>query len=339
MKKIQFILILIISIIISFSCEETTSPIDDKKQIDCQTIPNWALPSTYSNLVYYPLFEIVAISNDLNNFIYEWAGNYFYYSQRKNIKKPLNINKIINGEIKYDGTIAVLPCPYDNNKFLLIIDGLNEQNATRTHWYLYEPDTEKSTKITPSDFRENGLDETTYSWLPSPFTWLNSSTEGNDFLQTRYGTYHLQNEVYVEKVDDGSYYNSVSPDGKFKWSGNILNGVKIDSFDNYSITGKSILWSKDSRYFASIRITGSSDLITTYVLDKIDIEKTLTSGRVFVEKTINLRSLYCVYRVGLYAQYLNENKVLVSMSANEKDKGILYEVDLNTGQRTALVSD
>lgn len=321
-----------------YSCEDAIEP-NDKNKLKCETVPNWAKPDYYSNLVYYPLFEIVAMSNDQKNFFYEWAGNYFYYSKSNNVKKPLNFNKIINGEIRYDGTLDVLPCPYDNNKYILVIDGLNEQNSTRTHWYLYEPETEKCTKITPSDFREKGLDETTYSWLPSPFTWLNSSTEGNDLLQTRFGTYHLQKEIYVEKAADGSYYNSVSPDGKYKWSGYILNGVKIDSISDYTNTGNGIRWSKDSRFFASVRTIKSDDLVTTYVIYVLDVEKTLSMGKVVVTKTINLRDLYCVYRAGLYTQYVNENKILVSMSENEKDRGILYEVDINTGQRSPLIFD
>lgn len=338
MNRLFFNFNLVLCFIMLFSCEETIVP-NTNNDVKCNSIPIWALPGTYSNMVYYPLFEIDAISKNQDNFFYEWAGNYFYFSKSKNIKKPININKITNGEIRFDGTLVVLPCPYDNNKFLLIMDGLNEQNSTRTHWYLYEPETEISSKITPSAFREKGLDETTYTWLPSPFTWLNTSTEGNDLLQTRFGTYHLQNEEYVVKLTNGSYYNSVSPDGKYKWSGYILNGVKIDSISDYTITGNGIRWSKDSRFFASVRTIKSDDLVTSYVIYVIDVEKTLTSGRVFVEKTINLRDLYCVYRAGLNAQYVNENKILVSMSANEKDRGILYEVDINTCQRTPLIFD
>jgi hypothetical protein len=338
MKKIEFLFIILFISFIVTSCEETIES-NDKNDVKCNTIPNWAQPDTYSNYVYYSLFEIIAISKDQNNFIYEWAGNYYYYAKSKNINKPINIQKITNGEISYYESLDVLPCPYDNSRYILVISGYIEKNSIRTHWYLYEPESEISSKITPSDFREKGLDESTYSWLPSPFTWLNTSTEGNDLLHTRFGTYHLQKEEYEVKAINGMYYNSVSPDGKFKWSGYMLNGVKIDSVSNYTLNGNSIRWSKDSRYIASVRIIKSDDNIITYVIYVIDVEKTLAAGKVVLKRTINLRDDFCVYRAGIYAQYISENKVLVSMSENEKDKGILYEVDLNTGQRTALVSD
>ncbi|MBL8004909.1 MAG: hypothetical protein JNL36_07420 [Candidatus Kapabacteria bacterium] len=359
MKKIQLILLLFLIVLITFSCEESTAPIDDKKTITCDTFPHWLF---YVTGDYKPLYEVVALSVNQQDFVYRWSAGYFFFSKIKNTKTFLDFDKLTKGELRYYGVpVNVLPCPYDENVFMFVVEGYNKTNETITHWYLYNTQSNTFTKVTPSQYKDSGIKEKDYPDIGFPITWFSTSTNGNDQLNVRFlGTYNLQNEEFIDRIPENIGIGSISIDNKFKWFGykNIkfgepdfgaifLNGVKIEGrvlneadllkFSN------GILFSSDSKYIAVIAQTDFVliDSLGDYFkeLHIINVEKTLAAGRVVIDKSLSLKDHFCSFRAGIYAQYVNKDKVLVSWSYQYDDRGTIYEVDMNTGKAIPLVYD
>lgn len=345
MKKIQLILSLLLIVFLSFSCEETTAPIDDKKTITCDTFPHWLF---YASGDYKPLYEIVALSINQQDFVYRWSAGYFFFSKAKNTKIFLDINKLTNEEIRYYGLpINVLPCPYDENVFMFIVEGYNKTNETITHWYLYNTQSNTFTKVTPSQYKDSGIKEKDFSTISFPITWLSTSTKDNDILHLNFdGTFHLQLEEFIKKDSVKTFYSEVSPNGNFVWTGYLLNGKNIEGRilnDAEIIQLDRILFSSDSKYIAVIAKTDFVliDSLGDYFkeLHIINVEKTLAAGRVVIDKSLSLKDHFCSFRAGIYAQYVNKDKVLVSWSYQYDDRGTIYEVDMNTGKAIPLVYD
>lgn len=345
MKIVFYYLSLLINIIFLVSCEETTAPIDDKKTLTCDTFPHWLF---YSSGDYKPLYEVVALSINQQDFVYRWSAGYFFFSKAKNTKIFLDFNKLTNDEIRYHGLpVNVLPCPYDENVFMLIVEGYNKSNETITHWYLYNTQSNTLTKVTPSQYKDSGIKEKDYPIISFPITWYSTSTKGNDLLHTRFiGTYHLQKEEYTKRDSVKTYYSAVSSNGKYVWTGYLLNGKKIEGGilnEAEIIQLDRILFSTDSKYIAVIAKTDfvMLDSLGDYFkeLHIINVEKTLAAGRVIIDKSLSLKDHYCSFRAGIYAQYVNKDKVLVSWSYQYDDRGTIYEVDMNTGKAIPLVYD
>jgi|GEM_PF-3463238 len=345
MQKIQFILILLISILISFSCEESTSPIDDKKTITCDTFPQWLF---YVTGDYKPLYEVVALSVNQQDFVYRWSYTYFFYSKSKNSKTFLDFDKLTMGELRYYGLpVNVLPCPYDENVFMFVVEGYNKTNETIAHWYLYNTDSNTFTKITPSQYKDSGIKEKDFPTISFPITWLSTSTKGNDLLHLNFdGIYHLQKEKYLKKDSLKTYYSAVSMDGNYVWTGYLLNGKNIEGRilnEAEIIQLDRILFSTDSKYIAVIANTDfvMIDSLGDYFkeLHIINVEKTLATGRVVIDKSLSIKDHFCSFRAGFYVQYVNKDKVLVSWSYQYDDRGTIYEVDMNTGKAIPLVYD
>lgn len=353
MKKIQLILFLFLSVLISYSCESTTIPIDDKKTITCDTLPSWRYGLSYRE--YFPLREITAISINQDNYYFSTNSGVVCYSKTRNESRLIRDRDIgQNDFIDYNLNTVILPCPYDNNKIMLVIEGANNDRKYIQHWYLYDIETNVSKKITPFKFRLVGLNDTVN--IAGPISWLSTSTFGNDFVYTRAGIYHLQSNDLTKKVQENEYIFEVSPDGKYKWhsfnngknvvaqpTGLLLNGKPISGND---VTGTSLLrgdntrWSSDSKYISIIALTDRrSELATLTEIHIINVEKTYNEGKIVIDKTINLRDSYCVFRSGLTAQITTTGTVLLSMSYNQKDVGILYEVDIESGKRTPIIYD
>jgi prolyl oligopeptidase PreP (S9A serine peptidase family) len=123
----------------------------------------------------------------------------------------------------------------------------------------------------------------------------------------------------------------------------LLNGKQITGNDVPGTTlfrSKNIRWSSDSKYISIIAFTDRRiEPVTLTEIHIVNVEKTYNEGKIVIDKTINLRDSYCVFRSGLTAQITTNGKVLLSMSFNQKDVGILYEVDIETGKRTPIIYD
>jgi len=179
---------------------------------------------------------------------------------------------------------------------------------------LYNSSTQEFTKITSSKHRETGLVETTYSWSANPHSWLSSSTEGNDLIHTRFGTYHLQSETHVDNISKNSYVSSASPNGQYKWSGHFLNSVKVNGNEVYSsrllnLEYMGILWSTDSKSFA---VVAETDIVIIdsifnyfYEIYIINAEKTFTEGKIVIDKSLSIKDHDCSFRASFNAQYVN----------------------------------
>lgn len=357
MTKIVNILAILFGFVMFISCNTNTKPSEPQTNYKCDTLPSW-YPKGFSQRVSYPLRDIVACSIDNNQFVYIVGSTaFYYYNREKNVVMALTLSKVSNNELGYIPIVwGVHNCPYDKNKFLFIVRGINIKDEEVGHWYLFDSDKNIFTKVTPSKYREFGFTEEAYKEISTPIIWLSSSKEGEDLFVTNLGVYHLQKEKYVELHPEDMAVVYVSPNGKYKWHGyfNVkygdprylqyfLNGVKIDSVNikNTSIfAGRKILWSADSKFIATVTLTDSRFVpFSFFELHIINVEKTLVAGKIVIDKTINLVDSYCCFRAGTTAQYLSNGKVLLSMSYNQKDAGILYEVDIESGKRTPIILD
>lgn len=334
------------------SCNNITIPNDPKNEFSCDTLPSWMYSTSRE---YFPLREVSAISKNQDNYLFNTINGVVYYSKTRNESRLIPYRDFgLEDFHDYNLNCGILPCPYDNNKIMIIIEGTNNDRKYIQHWYLFDIETNVSKKITPFKYRLVGLNDTVN--IASPISWLTTSTVGNDFIYTRSGIYHLQNDDLTNRVQDGEYIQSVSPDGKYKWhsfqkgangvtrpTGLLLNGKQITGNDVPGTTlfrSKNIRWSSDSKYISIIAFTDRRiEPVTLTEIHIVNVEKTYNEGKIVIDKTINLRDSYCVFRSGLTAQITTNGKVLLSMSFNQKDAGILYEVDIETGKRTPIIYD
>jgi hypothetical protein len=362
MKSIYRILMFVVVTLIILSCKEnTTEPPIPKNESLCDTLPNW-ISTGPSQRIYYPLRDVLTSNEDGTLFIFRILGygNYFF-SNKKNEITPISVDLISKGELRHFNIQSqFFACPYNKNKFMFIIGGYNNLNEVVTHWYIYDADQNSYKKITPSKYNELGIGiniafyESTGTFL----RWLSSSSEGNDLFSTSKGVYHLQKEELVEKYPDNLSVISTSPNGKYKWFGyrNLkygdpnynslnLNGVKIEGnyINNTEMIKTSMfesMWSQDSKYMSVVSLTNVKFYPFSFnELHIINVEKTFQAGKIVIDKTIDLIDNYCCFRAGSTAQYISNGKLLVSMSNNQKDLGILYEIDINSGQRKIVISD
>jgi len=356
MKIVLNIFSILLAFVVIVSCDSTTKPTEPQVEYKCDTLPSW-YPKGPSQRIYYPFRDILSCSNDNNQFVFAIGKAHYYFNRTKNMILPLSISIISNGELRNSGVgYGVYNCPYDNNKFLFVVMGYKINDEEVGHWYLFDSEKNTFIKVTPSKYRESGFTEEAYTEISTPTIWLSTSKVGEDLFATNLGVYHLQKEEYVELFPNNFRMFSVSPNGKYLWydfknlkygdpnyNQLFLNGVKIDSIQvkNTSIfAGRKILWSADSKYIATVTLTDKQFTPHSfYELHLINVEKTLTAGKIVIDKTINLIDSYCCFRAGTTAQYLSNGNVYVSMSYNQKDVGILYEVDLNTGKRTPVISE
>lgn len=325
-------------------------------------VPEWILPQegNKSSTFEYSMYQIKAVSSDLESILYHLNG-YYLYSRNDNSVSYIPLGEFIYSDpnIKSThGSYKEFACPYSMNKYVFLVQFFAVDGKEYLHWYMYDHSTKTVTKVTPIEYREKGISIYDTTAPRSLFQWLSNSTEENDLLYTSKGVYCLQKNKIIDSTFSFPNIFSVSPNGKYKWhlysensgiqnqnTGYYLNGIEIIGIETmnsklfFPSINNNIVWSPDSKFMSIIAYKDEEFSIAKSSKEMIiiDVEQSLLQRKIIRVKSVSFRDSYCAYRIGRQGLFLNDNKFAVSWSYNYDDKGIIYEIDLDSLDKKVLV--
>ncbi len=331
------IFLLVFSILILLSCNESNSP---SPEFNC---PLWYDPYSVGFNPPIPTHIIHDISTDGKKLAFS-SGDIdlqILYLNSGYVEK-INLQNLLPYNVIFFGISNAIWCPYHNDKILLHVatytDTINNKGYVYgQNIYLLSLKDFILTRITPNLWGKAG----SFSGF-NVISWLKSSSNNNDFiLFSSIGKYHLQSDSFIPF----NYTNnicSISPNELY---------LLFNSFDVESLAHKYYLNEHYLNFDESYRFDLTSDptwscnskyLILQINLDEtnvplekqryneiwiIDVEELIQKKPSVVPiKKINIRKNFCMYSYGIWAHYLTDSTLAVSMFAPDGDFSYLYEI-------------
>jgi hypothetical protein len=331
--RINFYIIFIIVLFVSISCnDKTVNPIPDPEPEPCE-VPKYNQYTMFSGAI-----RIYNISGDGKFIFYSKLVNEEDYrivtilNTVTNEKKNIRIDSLIDGNLEAP-YIRVLMCPYDNNivLFELIYYPMNS-NVNSVRFFNYRIKENTFTDITASDYFITGIK----NFSNFDRIWHSNSTPNNDFITILdKGVYHLQSWEQRELPNNNLSQRAISLSGKYelvriKTDTMIsLNGINITNPNEFK---RLYQFSPDEKYFTFIEDTRFDTLNPFTFVQKLhiyDVEKTISTGKAVLHKTIDLPKDLCAFQFTNYV-ITPKNTIYISMSRFDfMPMKNLYEIDFN----------
>ncbi|OGU14895.1 MAG: hypothetical protein A2X61_11995 [Ignavibacteria bacterium GWB2_35_12] len=248
-------------------------------------------------------------------------------------------------------------CPYNSNRLLISAVTYTDTVGDGKNWiwgvnlYIISLDGNEFNKITPLQFPKSGGD------LFSNIIWLKESSTNNDFIS---GFFSSTNKNYIgNKIIKGIYvpqsdefilpnpYHALIRESKVGYHYSYddyytptefpnkiyINDNEISIFEKEKILRLTYAsWSPNSKLFALTIAHKRPDSID---LNKqgfqeiwiFDYEKYLNEKPELIPyKKINLIEQFCMYGYGIYAEFITDSTLVVSMGGPKADFFYLYEI-------------
>lgn len=318
---------------VGISCnDKTVNPIPDPEPEPCE-VPKYNQYTMYSGAI-----RIHNISND---------GKFLFYSKLENdedYKKVTILNTLTNEkkEIMLDSLIfanfefpfvRVLVSPYDENVVLLeLFHKLSNNSELYSKYYKYLIKDNQILDVTPSIYFDNGIPINS----TRDKVWLtNSSAENDYFFILNKGVFRFQTWEHIETSNNSVFQYAISNSAKYK-----VIQIKTDTFftlNEFNITNsnqfkRQFQFSPDERFLMFIEDIQFDTLNPFTFVQKLhiyDVEKTISTGKASLLKTIDLPTDLCAFQFTNYV-ISPRNTIYISMSRFDfKPMKNIYEIDFN----------
>lgn len=332
------IFLLVFSIFILLSCNEPNSP---SSEFDC---PLWYDPYSVGFNPPIPTHIIHDVSPDREKLAFSHGdvGSYILILHvNSGYVEKINFQDLLPNNVIPFGFGSAIWCPYDNDKLLIQLSTLTDTIGDARSWiwgrntYILTLNNLEMKKITLKEFGPAGNTSVRTQKIIDWYRGDNSKTDLFLYVDNNHSVY-----IYDLKTEEKSflYYGnlliSISTNNKYWWtrigqSSNFINDLEFNLEKYESIND--ISWNCDRKLAISLM---PDDKENTPIENKrfseiwiIDVEDLMQNKPSVVPiKKINLRKNFCMYSYGIWAHYLTDTTLAVSMFAPDGDFSYLYEI-------------